>query len=54
MLVKILHMKQDQFIIMKKKNKKGIYGKASKEEFKELIDEGIDAEVIPWIEENKN
>ncbi len=37
-----------------KKNKKGIYGKASKEEFKELIDEGIDAEVIPWIEENKN
>ena len=37
-----------------KKNKKGIYGKASKEELKELIDEGIDAEVIPWIEENKN
>mgnify|MGYP001386422218 CR=1 FL=1 len=37
-----------------KKNKKGIYGKASKEEIKELIDEGIDAEVIPWIEENKN
>ena len=37
-----------------KKNKKGIYGKASKEGFKELIDEGIDAEVIPWIEENKN
>ena len=37
-----------------KKNKKGIFGKASKEELKELIDEGIDAEVIPWIEENKN
>jgi len=37
-----------------KKNKKGIYGKASKEELKELVDEGINTEVIPWIEENKN
>ena len=37
-----------------KKNKKGIYGKASKEEFKKIINEVIDAEVIPWIEENKN
>ncbi len=37
-----------------KKNKKGIYGSASKEELKELKDEGIEAEVIPWIEDNKN
>ena len=37
----------------KKKKKKGIYGSASVEEIKELHEEGIDAEVIPWIE-NKN
>ena len=54
MLGKILRMRQDQYIIMKKKNKKGIYGSASKEELKELKDEGIEAEVIPWIEDNKN
>ena len=36
-----------------KKKNKGIYGTASKEEVKELRDEGIDAEIIPWLE-NKN
>ena len=36
-----------------KKKNKGIYGTASKEEIKELREEGIDAEIIPWIE-NKN
>ena len=33
---------------------KGIYGKTSSDELKELKDEGIDAEVIPWIEDNNN
>ena len=37
----------------KKKKNKGIYGTASKEEVKELREEGIDAELIPWLE-NKN
>ena len=37
----------------KKKKKKGIYGSASIEEIKELKEEGIETEVIPWIE-NKN
>ena len=37
----------------KRKNKKGIYGSASIQEIKELKEEGIEAEVIPWIE-NKN
>ena len=37
----------------KKKNYKGIYGTASRDELKDLKEEGIDAEVIPWIE-NKN
>ena len=36
-----------------KKNKKGIYGTASKDEVDQLKEEGIDAEIIPWIE-NKN
>ena len=37
-----------------KKRSKGIYGNASKEELKELKEEGIDAQMIPWIEENEN
>ena len=37
-----------------KKKSKGIYGNASKEDLKELKDEGIDAQMIPWIEENEN
>ena len=37
-----------------KKNDKGIYGIASKEEINELREEGINAETIPWIEDKKN
>jgi hypothetical protein len=37
-----------------KKKSKGIYGSTSKEELKELREEGIDAEVIPWIKDNDN
>ena len=36
-----------------KKKKKGIYGTASKEEIKELKEEGIETDIIPWLE-NKN
>ena len=36
-----------------KKNKKGIYGNASKKQIKELQDEGIETHIFPWIE-NKN
>ncbi len=46
-------MKLGLFIIMKKKRNKGIYGTASKKDLKELKDEGIDAQLIPWVE-NKN
>ena len=46
-------MKLDQFIIIKKK-KKGIYGKASKKEVKELKNEGIETEIIPWINDKEN
>ena len=37
-----------------KKSNKGIYGKASVNEVKELKEEGIETEMIPWIEENEN
>ena len=37
-----------------KKKGKGIFGTASKVEIKELRDEGIDAEVIPWVEDKSN
>ena len=36
------------------KKSKGIYGKASKEEIKNLKDEGIETQTIPWIEEKEN
>ena len=38
----------------RKKNTKGIYGSASKEDLKELKEEGIDAQMIPWIDEKEN
>ena len=37
-----------------KKKKKGIYGTASKKDFKELSDEGIDAKILPWVDDNSN
>ena len=37
-----------------KKKSKGIYGTASKQDLKELKDEGIDAQLIPWVEDKKN
>tara|TARA_Y100000590_G_scaffold452175_1_gene594815 strand:- start:730 stop:1155 length:426 start_codon:yes stop_codon:yes gene_type:complete len=38
----------------KKKTKKGIYGKASLKEVSELKEEGIETEMIPWIEDKEN
>ena len=37
-----------------KKRSKGIYGKASASEIKELSEEGIETETIPWVNENEN
>ena len=37
-----------------KKKDKGIYGTASKGEIKELLEEGIEAEAIPWVEDKSN
>ena len=37
-----------------KKKEKGIFGKATKKEIKELKEEGIDTVLVPWIEDNNN
>ena len=37
-----------------KKTSKGIYGTATKEDLKELKEEGIETEIIPWIKNNIN
>ena len=37
-----------------KKKDKGIYGTASKKDLQELREEGIEAQMIPWLEENNN
>ena len=37
-----------------KKKEKGIYGTASRKDLKELKEEGIDAHMIPWIDDKKN
>ena len=36
------------------KKKKGIYGTASKKDLDELKEEGIDTQIIPWIEDKDN
>ena len=38
----------------KKNKKKGIYGSATKNEIQELKEEGVEAEIIPWIEDKSN
>jgi len=38
----------------KKKKSKGIYGNASKKDLNELKEEGIDTQMIPWIENKDN
>ena len=37
-----------------KKKNKGIYGNASAEDIKELSEEGIETETIPWVKDNEN
>ena len=46
-------MRLDRFIIINKKEK-GIYGNASSEEVKELKNEGIETEILPWIDDKEN
>ena len=37
-----------------KKRSKGIYGKASKKDLKELKEEGINTQIVPWVENENN
>ena len=46
-------MRRDQYTITVKKKNKGIYGSASKQDLKELKEEGIDTQILPWFQ-NKN
>jgi hypothetical protein len=36
------------------RKKKGIYGTASKKDLEELKEEGIDTQMIPWVEDKDN
>ncbi len=38
----------------KRNQKKGIYGSASLKDVKELREEGINTDIIPWIDDDKN
>ena len=38
----------------KKKTQKGVYGNATQKDVKELKEEGIETEMIPWIKDNEN
>ena len=37
-----------------KKSSKGVYGTATKQDLKELKEEGIETEVIPWVKDTTN
>ena len=37
-----------------KRKEKGIYGTASKQDLKELKEEGIDTHTMPWVEDKNN
>tara|TARA_Y100000590_G_scaffold250170_2_gene281047 strand:+ start:2882 stop:3298 length:417 start_codon:yes stop_codon:yes gene_type:complete len=37
-----------------KKTSKGIYGKATQEETAELLEEGIDVSLVPWVDKSEN
>ena len=37
-----------------KKKEKGIYGTASKKDLEELTEEGINTQMIPWVEDDSN
>ena len=47
-------MKQDLFIMGIKKKNNQIYGTASMDEVNELKEEGINTEMIPWVDDKSN
>ena len=42
------------YVYKNKKNSKGIYGTATNDDLKELKEEGIETEMIPWIKNTTN
>ena len=49
-----LHFKNLPPFLNKIKKEKGIYGSATKKDIKELKEEGIETELIPWVEDKNN
>ena len=49
-----VEQKNPKILEINKKIKKGIYGTASQTDIKELKEEGINTEIIPWIEDKNN
>ena len=47
-------IEQVSIIANKIKKDKGIYGTASKKDLKELSEEGIDTQMIPWVDDTSN
>jgi len=47
-------MKRGPIHYNNKKKEKGIYGIVSKEDLKELSEEGIETQVVPWVKESNN
>ena len=50
----ILLTRRGHFIMITTKKKKGIYGNSSKRQIEELKEEGIEAQIFPWIEDKNN
>jgi len=46
--------KEARSIHYDKKSSQGIYGKATPEETKELLEEGIEVATIPWVDKSEN
>ncbi len=53
-MVKTLLMRLEVYTTAKKKNNRNIYGKATDDEIKDLKEEGINTEQIPWINDKEN
>ena len=46
--------KEARSIHYDKKTSKGIYGKATLEETRELLEEGIEVSTVPWVDKSEN
>ena len=52
--LEIIKTNEEKIDFWTSKKDKGIYGIASKDDLKELSEEGIDTQSIPWVEDKNN